>query len=172
VHRDDQRRLERGQHFHHAVEIKRITAVDGRHDHVHAADLVKLLLRQRMMQMSEMRDAQIGNLEDKDRVAVTLGRGAAVEAPDIGRHVAHPHVAIFQVPVGGLIGILAPTPQHVFDRRVGIIGVMRVVRMIHGDNIRQQPRLNVTVVIGGNAHELRALDQESRVAEKGQADLV
>jgi len=49
---------------------------------------------------------------------------------------------------------------------------MRVVRMIHGDNIRQQPRLNVTVVIGGNAHELRALDQESRVAEEGQADLV
>ena len=79
-----------------------------------------------MMQMSGMGDAQIGNLENKDRIAVPLGRGATVEAPDIGRYVAHPHVTIFQVPIGRLIGGLAPTAQHVFDRRIGTVGVMRV----------------------------------------------
>jgi hypothetical protein len=53
-----------------------------------------------------------------------------------------------------------------------MVGVMRVVRMVHRHDIRQQRRFDVIVVIGGNAHELRALDQESRVAEKGDAGLV
>ena len=77
VHRDHQRRLQRGQHLDHAFEVERRAAVD-RHQHdVDAADLVELLLRQRVMQMAEMRDAQVRDLEDEDRVAVALRAAAA-----------------------------------------------------------------------------------------------
>ena len=77
VHRDHQRRLERLQHLDHAVGVERHRAVD-RHEHgIEAADLVELLLVERVVQMAEMADAQIGDLEDEDRVAVPLG--AAVD---------------------------------------------------------------------------------------------
>jgi hypothetical protein len=66
MHRDDQRRLHRRQHVHDAVEIERVEAVDRRHDHVGMADLVELLLGQRMVQVAQMNDAQIGDLENKD----------------------------------------------------------------------------------------------------------
>ncbi len=78
MHRDHQRRLQRMQHLDHAVEIERKIAVHRHHHHVDAADFVELLLRQRVVQMAEMGDAQIGHLEDEDRIAVPLG--AAVPA--------------------------------------------------------------------------------------------
>jgi len=72
MHRDHQRRFQRDQHLDHAFEIERVGAVD-RHQHdIDAADLVQLLLRQRVMQVAEMRDAQVRHLVDEDRVAVAL----------------------------------------------------------------------------------------------------
>ena len=92
VHRDDQRRLERCSTSIMPSRSSVIVAVDRRHHDVDAADLVELLLRQRVMQMPEMGDAHIGDLEDEDRIAVALG--AAVPVADIGRHVAHAHVLV------------------------------------------------------------------------------
>ena len=73
MHRDDDLRFQRGENFHHAIEIERVVAVDRRHHHVDAADLVELLLGERVMQMAEMGDAQVRDLEHEDRIAVTLG---------------------------------------------------------------------------------------------------
>jgi hypothetical protein len=64
-----------------------------RHHHdIDAADLIELLLRERVVQMAEMRDAQTGDFEDEDRIAVPFG--AAFERTDIGRNVAHAHVFV------------------------------------------------------------------------------
>ena len=49
VHRDRQRRLERVQHLDHAVEIEGVTAVDRRQHHIDAADVVELLLDERVV---------------------------------------------------------------------------------------------------------------------------
>ena len=111
VHRNDQRRLERGEHLHHAVEVERETAVDRRHHHVEPADVVKLLLREGVMQMAEMGDAQVGDLENEDRIAIALG--AAAPVADVGRHVAHPHVAVFHIADRRLSG-LVPQPRSTY----------------------------------------------------------
>src|SRR5512135_3137391 len=58
MHRNHQRRLERMQDVDHAIEVNRVRAID-RHQHdIDATDLVELLLRERVMQMAEMSDAQ------------------------------------------------------------------------------------------------------------------
>ena len=92
MHRDHQRRIERGEHLDHAFKIERVAAIDRHQHNIDPADLVELLLGQRVMQVAEMRDAQIGDLEDEDRVAVALGAAALVA--DIGRDRADVHVLI------------------------------------------------------------------------------
>ena len=49
---------------------------------------------------------------------------------------------------------------------------MGAVRVIHGDDVGQHGRAEIGVVIGGDAHELRALDQEGGMADIGDADLI
>lgn len=48
-------------------------------------------------------------------------------------------------------GILAPSPQLETNLRVGIVGVMEIMRIIHRDNIRRLSRYVNTVVIGHRA---------------------
>src|SRR6516165_8353600 len=72
MHGDYLRRLERLEHFDHSFEIKGIAAVDRDKHNVDAADLVELLLGERMMKVTEMGDAQICQLENKNGVAVPL----------------------------------------------------------------------------------------------------
>ncbi len=168
--RDDQRRLERGEHFHHAVEVERVITVDRRHDHVDAADGVELLLRQGVMQMAEMSDAHIGDFEDEDGIAVAFG--AAAPIADIGRHVAHAHVLVCEVPDGRFVRAVAPATQHVFDRRIGMVGVVGVVSVVHGGDVGDDGRLHIVVVVGRDAHLLRALDQECGVADEGKPHLI
>src|SRR6476659_7480352 len=82
VHRNHQRCLERVQHLNHPVEIERVGPV-ARHQHdIDPADLVELRLRQRVMEMAEMRDTQITDLEDENRIAVPFR--AAIESADLG----------------------------------------------------------------------------------------
>ena len=110
MHRDHQRRLQRGQHLDHAFEVERRAAVD-RHQHdIDAADLVELLLVERVMQMAEMRDAQVRDLEDEDRIAVAL-RAAAALVADVGRDRAHAHVLELEIMIGRLAVVL-PAAQH------------------------------------------------------------
>jgi len=46
------------------------------------------------------------------------------------------------------------------------------VRVIHRDDVGPNRGADIIVVVGCDAHELRALDQERRVADIGEADLL
>ena len=105
---------------------------------------------------------RLRDLEDEDRIAVPLG--AAVPSADIGRHVAHAHVLVLQVDARRLL-VVGPAAQHVLDARIGTVGVVRRVRVVHRHDVGQHRRPDVVVVVGRDAHQLRALDQEGRVAD-------
>jgi hypothetical protein len=53
-----------------------------------------------------------------------------------------------------------------------MVGIVRIVRVIHRHDIRQHRWLHVIIVIGRNAHKLRTFDEESRVTDKSQPDLI
>ena len=50
--------------------------------------------------------------------------------------------------------------------------VVRVVGVIHGDDVGRDRRAQIVVVVGHDANELRALDHESRVTEEREPHLV
>jgi hypothetical protein len=85
------------------------------------------------MQMPEVRNTQVGNFENENRIAVPLG--AAIERPDIGRDITHAHVLVLQIDARGLL-VVGPAMQHIFDRWIRRQSVVRRVRMIHGRNVR------------------------------------
>ncbi len=159
MHGDYLRRLERLEHFHHSFEIKGVAAVDRDEHNVDAADLVELLLGERVVKMAEMGDAQIRHLENENGIAVTLG--AAAPIPDIRRDIAHAHVANANIVTCRLIRCRPPAAQDVLDRRVGAIGVMGAVRVVHGDDVWHDRRTDIVVIVGHDAYELRALDQKT-----------
>ena len=74
--------------------------------------------------------------------------------------------------IAGLPGVVAPAAQHVFDRRIGMVGVVRVVRVVHGGDVGHDRRPHIVVVVGGDAHPLRTLDQERGVADIADAHLI
>ena len=170
MHGNHQRRLQRREHLDHAFEIKRQVAIDRHHYRVDAADIVELLLIERVMQMPEMGDTHICHLENEDRIAVPLG--AAVPGADVGRHIAHAHVAHGDVVSRRLVGARPPAAQDVRNARIGIVGVVRVMGVVHGGDVGQHRYPDIIVVVGGDAHELRTLDQKRRVASIGDANLV
>ena len=53
-----------------------------------------------------------------------------------------------------------------------MIGVMRVVRVVHGGDVGHDRRADKIVVVGGDADALRAFDQERRMTEIGGAHLI
>ena len=65
-----------------------------------------------------------------------------------------------------------PAAQHVPDAWIGTLGVVGRVRVIHGHDIGQHRRPDVVVIVGGDADELRALDQEGRMPDIADADLI
>jgi hypothetical protein len=69
-----------------------------------------------------VRDAQIGDFEDEDRIAVALG--AAVEGADVGRDIPYANVLVLQVDPGRLL-VLPPSMQHIFDAWLRRQRVMR-----------------------------------------------
>ena len=104
--------------------------------HVDAADLVELLLGQRVMQMAEMGDAQIGDLEDEDRIAVPLGAAAHKSRMLVGtlRTRTSPDLHVM---ARRLVRARAPAAQHVLDAGIGVVGVVGRMRVVHGDDVGQ-----------------------------------
>src|SRR4029078_8159525 len=96
-----------------------------------------------------MADAQAGDLEDEDGVAV--GDGAACPISDVGRDIAHAHigdsdVVLYRAAVG------VPPPQHVLDGGGGEDRVVRGVRAVHGGDDGHHRRAQVVVVVGCDLH--------------------
>ena len=112
---------------------------------------------------------RLASLEDENGIAVAFG-GAAPGA-NIGRHVAHAHVLVLHVDARRLF-VVGPAAQHVFDAGVGTVGVVRGVRVVHGDDVGQHRRPDEAVIVGGDAHQLRAFDQEGGVADEADAHLI
>ena len=72
VHRQDDRRMQPVGDLAHVGQRLRHAAVDRHHDNVEPADGGVVGVLQPMVQMAEMADAQAGDLEDEDGVAVDL----------------------------------------------------------------------------------------------------
>src|SRR3984885_9189988 len=53
-----------------------------------------------------------------------------------------------------------------------MVGVMRVVSVIHGGNVGRHRRLHIVIVIGGDANEFGAFNEEAGVTEEGDAHWV
>ena len=83
---------------------------------------------------------------------------------DVGRDRAHAHVLELEIVVGRL-AVLLPAAQHMLDAGLGPVGEMGRMRPVHRHDVGQDRRLDVVVVVGRDAHQLRALDQEGRVAD-------
>ena len=168
VHGQDQSRPQRLHHLHRAGDIHGVAAVDRHHHDVELADLGDLLVGQRVMQVAEMADAHAGQLEDEDRVAVR--DVAAAPVADVGRDVADAHVRDGEV-MPGRTAVGVPAAQHVLDVGIGQVGVVRGVRPVHRGDMRRRRRADVVVVVGGDLHRARALDQPGRMADEGEARL-
>src|SRR4051794_9537805 len=111
---------------------------------------------QGMVQMAEMGDAQIGDVEYKDRVAVIAG---AAELPNVGWHVMDPYIAVFE-PVGRNSAARIPSAQDVFHSRLYRIAVMRRMRIIHRYDVGCDWRSYRIVVIRDDPNPARAFDEE------------
>jgi hypothetical protein len=118
VHRDHERGADRVDDAGHLVLGHRVGAVDRDHHDVDLADLAQVLAGELVVEVAEVGDAQVGGLEDEDRVAVALGAGAAVHA---GGDVADAQVLQRDV-VLGLAPRGAPAAQRVLPpgRRLGV----------------------------------------------------
>src|SRR3974390_1815294 len=110
--------------FEHAVEGECEVPIHRHQYHVDATDLIELLLRERVMQMAEVRDAQVADLEDKDRIGVPLG--AAGPGANIGGYIAHTDVLVLHIDARRLL-VLGPAAQYVLDARSGRVAEMRRV---------------------------------------------
>ena len=111
-----------------------------------------------------MGDAQILDLEHEHRVAVALRPAAAMDG---GGHVAHAQVEVGEVVMRhAAIGV--PAPQHMIDAGRDQRGVVRVVGVVHGDDVGHQRRADIGVVVGDRGGTAGGLEQEAGVAEKGQ----
>ncbi len=117
----------------------------------------------------EMRDAEIGDVEDEDRVAGVLGAAAAIVA-DIGRHVVDVDVAEGDVVVRHAARRI-PAAQDQLDPGIGKIGVMRRVGVVHRHDVGNEVRPDVAVIVGDDADAAWALDEEAGMAEKADADM-
>ena len=104
-----------------AVERHRIGAVDRHHHDVEPADRREMRVVELVMQMAEMADAEAGDLEDEDRVAVLDHRAAgtfAIIAADVGGDVADIDVADARRDLRRL-SVLAPAVQDVRNFWIG-----------------------------------------------------
>ena len=120
-----------------------------------------------------MADAEAGDLEDEDRVAVPdhLAAGiVGVIAADVGGDVADVDVAdAFRDQ--RRLAVVAPAVQHVRDAAVGKQRVMRAVRPVHGDDVGQAAGAIGAAVVGRDPHAARGLDVIGRMASIGDGDL-
>jgi hypothetical protein len=169
VHRQHEARAQRLQHLDHSVGVERIAAVDRHQHHVDAAKLSEMLGRERVMQVTQVGDAEIGCFEHKDGVAVALG--AAAPVADVRDHVADANVVDLHI-VRGRAAVRVPAAQDVADCRVGTIAEMGRVSLVHGRHVGDDERTDVIIVVRRCAHPRRALDDEGGMPHEGDAHLV
>ena len=168
VHGDDDAGLERLQHVEHSGLRHGVAAVD-RHQHdIETADQAKVLGTKGVVKVSEMADAEVGDLEDEDRIAA--GHAARHAAPDVGGDIADADIADRHVVLdGAALGI--PAAQDMLDRRVGKSGEVRGMRPVHGDGIGNDAA-GIARIVGDDADALGAFDDEAGMADIGEADLI
>src|SRR3990167_7340759 len=172
VHGQHDAGLDLADHVDHQRHAHGVGAVDRHHQHVDAAELVEMVRGQAVMQMAEMGDAEVAYGIDEDRVAVYAGRAAAPVA-GVGRHVPHLHVLQRDlVPGLGLARLARPAAQDVGDTLLRIVGEMRGVGVIHGDDVGPPAEAVDSVVVGDGAHALRRVDLVAGMAEEGDGHAV
>lgn len=119
-----------------------------------------------MVQMAEMADAQAGDLEDEDRVAVLHH----VPTADVGRHVADVDV-VYDERVARRPAVGVPAAQYVLDAGIWMVGKMRAVGLVHGRHARQRRVAVDAGIVGGDAHAGGRLDDIGGVAGIGDGDV-
>ena len=163
VHRDDDFWFDLPQDLDHVVLVQGPHAIDRHHHDIDRAEIGEMGLCQGMVQMAEMGDAQIGDVEDKNRVAVVPG---AAELPNIRRHIVDPYVAVLEAMARNSAARI-PSAQDVFHSRLDRIAVVSRMGIIHCDDVGRDRRSYRIVVIRNDPNTARALDQKTRMAEKG-----
>src|SRR3984893_4809718 len=163
VHRNDDPGSDLPHNVDHLFLVQREGAVDRNHDYVDRAELGEVDPGQGVVQMAEMRDAQIADLEDEDRVAVIPG---PPELSDIGWNVADAHIAVIQM-MAGDPAPRVPASEHVFDPGLDPVAVMRRMGIVHRGDVRRRRGPDRGVVVVDDPPPRRALDQKARMAEKG-----
>src|SRR5438309_5335280 len=121
---------------------------------------------QGMVQMTEMGDAQTGDVEHKNRVTIVAD---AAEFAYIGRNVVDANIAVLEA-MGRNASRGVPAAQYIFDPRFDCVAVMRRMSVVHRHNIGRQRRPNRVVVIRHDPNAGRALYQKARMAKKGDRD--
>src|SRR5204862_6882920 len=139
------------------------------HDDINGAEIGEMPGRQRVMQMPEMGEAQIGDIEHKDRVAVVARAPRPTILAHIGRHVVDLDIAVIDM-MRRDAARRVPAAQHKFDAGLDRIGVMRRMRVVHRHDVGRYRRADHVVVIGDDRHALRALNEKARMPEKIQPD--
>ena len=81
------------------------------------------------------------------------------------------HIRVGDVVIGRL-AVVAPAAQHELDVRIGPIGVVGRVGVVHRHEVGQHRGAQILVEVGGDAHQLGTFDQERRMAHIGDARLV
>ena len=94
---------------------------------------LQMLLGQGVMQMTEMGDAEIGELEHKNRVRVIAG--AAEVSERWLEYCGCMHVLEGEIVLGDR-AVLAPAAQRVGDAGLDGLREMGAVGVVHGDDIR------------------------------------
>ena len=117
-----------------------------------------------------MRDAQVRDLEDEDRIGAAACRRRRNNRWTSVATERTRTLLELEVMVGRCRSSFQPRSTNL------MLGSGRLVKRVerapvHGDDVGQDRRLDVVVVVGCHAHELRALDQEGRVAHIVDADL-
>ena len=124
-----------------------------------------MLVGQQVVQVAQVGDAEIGDLEHEDRVAVVAH---AAEVADVGRQVPDLEVPeLVLVHRHAALGI--PAPQGQRDLGFHDVRVMGVMGVVHGDDVGRRRRPDPAVVVGDRGDPLGAFDQEAGVAEEGEA---
>ncbi|MNZ83840.1 hypothetical protein D3C78_1025800 [compost metagenome] len=127
-------------------------------------------IRQLMMQMAEMTDAQARNFEDEDGIAVFLkGFVIAPAVADIGCDIANIDIAYQNLVFGLFSRRIAPAMQHILNGRVRTKGEVGRMRPVHRYYRRHDRRAIDAVIVRGDRYPAWAFDQIGGMAD--EADL-
>src|SRR6201992_3299999 len=114
VHRQHHRRTQPFGDLGYSPQRQGVGAVDRHHHNVEPSDRRQMAVVERNMQVPEMADAQPGDLEDEDRIAVADHFAAGILAPvttDIGGDVADQHIADLLIDARGA-AVVTPAVQY------------------------------------------------------------